>query len=195
MTPPATWADYRAMRWVGLYTRGVPDAAARRRRHELASDLFEHRAIVGESRSQQWQVLGRVLWGIPADLLWRRAAKAPRQRRLETGANMTLRKTTTVVLVLLAVLEVMVGFNAITAEGGGWQYGVPILAAAGLIALGLIQRDAAPRRSTVLCIVAATIPTVILHWMAPIFIPLWLGVSALAIVSEPGRHRPQPTIT
>jgi hypothetical protein len=189
------WADRGARRWVRTYTRGLPQEEANRRRDELASDLYEHRAASGQSHSQQLQVLGRVLWGIPADLSWRRAAKVPRERRLETGASMTLRKTTSAIFVLYAALMTLASFGTIGADGAGWKYSIPVVVAAGMIVLGVVLRDRAPRPSTVMIIVGAAAPAVVFYWIAVLFLPVWIGLSALAIASEPGRRRPTPVTT
>jgi hypothetical protein len=190
-------ADRLVATWTRLYTRGLPSDVAERRRDELASDLYEHASLQGRTSAQQREVIGRVLWGIPADLSWRRAAKAPRLRRLETGASMTLRNVTTGVFAFILLFDlwaaagVWLGAGAEDgADAGGWPYGVPFLVAAAVIALALKTRDEAPRRSTVLLVIAAATPAVVLFWMAPIFVPLWLVVSALAIASEPGRRTP-----
>jgi hypothetical protein len=56
-------------RWARSYTAGLPDDIAAERRAELESDLWEqqhdpdHRSGV--------EVIGRLLFGVPADLLWR----------------------------------------------------------------------------------------------------------------------------
>jgi len=180
--------DRAATTWTNLYTKGLPEEAASRRREEIQSDLFEHAGEVGRSPAQQADVLGRVLWGIPADLSWRRAARAPRERRLVTGETMTLRRVTFVAFVIYALFELWAGIGII--GGGYWAWGLPLLVGSGLMVLGLRQRDQAPRRSTVLLIVGATIPAVNLFWMAVIFLPIALLLSWMAIATEPGRRDP-----
>ncbi len=188
----STFGDRAARHWSSLYTGGLPTDVAQRRQEELASDLHEHASWGGVTSAQQAAVLGRVLWGIPADLSWRRAARAPRVRRLETGASMTLRKTTTVVVALYAAFNVWAGIGII--GGGYWLWGLPLLAAAGLLVLGIRQRDDAPRRSTVTIIAGAAVPAAVMYWMAPIFVPVLLLVAWLTIASEPGRRLPAPAV-
>lgn len=191
MTTQPTWADQAARRWVGHYTRAVDDAVASCRRDELESDLYEHRQFAGSAPAQQWDVLGRVLWGIPADLSWRRAALAS-TRRHDTGAvPMILRRTTTVVLVALAAFEVLAGISVVTADGAGWSYAIPQFVAAGLIAVGLVQRDTAPQRAAALFIIAALVPVATFYWMAPIFVPVAVLVIALVLASA----RRTPTVS
>lgn len=192
-------ADAVARGWTRAYTVGLPDEAARRRRAEIASDLHEHACWAGRSPAQQAHVLGRVLWGIPADLSWRRAARAPRERRLETGVPMTLNKTTTVVVGLVAVFNLWLGIGVLVGAGaddgtdaGGWRYGLPLWIAAGVLVYALSCRRTAPRRSTVLIVLGAAAPMAVLYWMAPVFVLPWLAVSVLAFLSEPGRRAPAP---
>ncbi len=180
--------DRAATTWTNLYTKGLPEEAASRRREEIQSDLFEHAREAGSTPAQQADVLGRVLWGIPADLSWRRAARVPRERRLVTGESMTLRRVTFVAFVIYALFELWAGIGII--GGGYWQWGLPLLAGSGLMALGLRQREDAPRRSTILLIVGASIPVVNLFWMAVIFLPIAVLLSWMAIATEPGRRDP-----
>ena len=190
MTPAGgtDWADRTARRWVTCYTRALDADTADRRRAELESDLYEHRGSTGSGPAQQWDVLGRVLWGIPADLSWRRAALASTRRR-DTGAPaMTLRTTTTLVLVLLALFELWAGIGVI--GGGGVAYATPLLVGAVLITVGLVKRDTAPGWATACFIVAALIPAVTLFWMAVIFLPMAAVVITLVVASS--RPRPSP---
>lgn len=194
MTAPATWADQAARWWVGRYTRAVDDTVAGFRRDELESDLYEHRQFAGSGPAQQWDVLGRVLWGIPADLSWRRAALAS-TRRHDTGAvPVILRRTTTIVLVALAAFELAAGISVVTADGAGWRYAVPLLLAAGLIAVGFAQRDRSPTLSAALFVVAALVPAATFYWMAPVFVPVVVLVAVLAITSARRTLRPSPAV-
>jgi hypothetical protein len=71
--------------WVACYTRGLPEAVRDARRAELRSDLHEHlrqAAGDGHGRLRVWlQVLGRMVRGMPDDLAWRFAQRAPAPRR------------------------------------------------------------------------------------------------------------------
>ena len=183
-------ADGIARAWVRAYTSGLPAETADRRRDELASDLHEHTCAGGRSA----QVLGRVLWGIPADLSWRRAARAPRERRLETGASMNLRKLTFGLFAVYALFDVWAALGVIlNPDGGGWPWGVALLGGATLIVLGLRVRDDGPRQSTVLLSLGALAP-LSFYWMLPLFLPIAVGLIWLAIVTEPGRRTPAPAV-
>ncbi len=187
MTP---LGDRAATAWTTFYTRGLPDETAERRRAEIASDLFEHAHEAGPTPAQQTEVLGRVLWGIPADLSWRRAARAPRERRLVTGEAMTLRKITFGAFAVYALFNLWAGVGII--GGGYWPWGLSLLVASALIVIALRQRDDAPRRSTILLIVAPALTALTLYWMIPIFGPVWLLLSWMAYATEPGRRDPVP---
>jgi hypothetical protein len=89
---PADMAAAIAIRWVGFYTRDLPARAARTRRDELVSDLFEHRAHDRRqgiaSSATGAAILQRVLLGVAADLRWRsRQLAARRSRNLATPAG------------------------------------------------------------------------------------------------------------
>ena len=182
-------ADRAAQAWSSLYTRGLPDEVADRRRQEIRSDLFEHAQAAGVTPAQQVDVLGRVLWGIPADLSWRRAARAPRERRLATGETMTLQKS--MFGAAIAVTVIYLWFALGFAFGGYWG-SLLALAGAAMIGVGLRVRDEHPRPSTVLYIVGFLCGMVSAYWMAVLLVPLWIAFSALAIASEPRRRTPAP---
>ncbi|MES1169618.1 MAG: hypothetical protein ABUL47_02900, partial [Leifsonia sp.] len=113
------WGDRVAQRWARWYTHGLAPDDAARRRAEIASDLYEHAAVDGRGPFQQRNVLGRVLWGIPADLSWRRAARASIDRRRETGAPMKLQRVLTGVGVGLVLFLLWAAAGSVNADGAG----------------------------------------------------------------------------
>ncbi|KQP01866.1 hypothetical protein [Leifsonia sp. Leaf264] len=64
---PTSQIDRLVLRWVGWYTRDLPDAAVDDRTGEIDSDLYEDRVNGATGRD----VASRWLRGIPADLTWR----------------------------------------------------------------------------------------------------------------------------
>jgi hypothetical protein len=184
----SAWADRIAQRWTAWYTRGLAAELAERRVAEIRSDLFDHATASGRSAAQQRNVLGRVLWGIPADLSWRRAARASSPRRRETGAPMRLQRSTTAVIIGLVLFELWAAVGSLTGDGGGARYATVLLVATALLCIGLAQRATSPRRSTVLIIAGAAAPVAVFYWMAPIFVPLFLAVSALVVASHQRRR-------
>lgn len=199
----ARFGDRVALVWALSYTRGLPPEAGERRRDEIRSDLHEHAATVGPSLGQQVHVLGRVLWGIPADLSWRRATVAPRGR-LAPGGTMNRTTISNVAVVvgvgLLAAFElamalgVTVGAGGEEGSDGSLLIGLVLLAGAVLLVAGLATRASAPRRSTVLISVGAIAPMIGLYWMAPVFVVPWLVVTGIAFWAEP-RPGAAPTPT
>jgi hypothetical protein len=87
----ATWV----LRWVALYTRGLPEGAARDRADEIASDLFEHNAAAvaadQSKRATTLSILTRALTGMGADVLWRERQLQQEQRRQLSAASPALR--------------------------------------------------------------------------------------------------------
>ncbi|KJC64879.1 hypothetical protein TZ00_04285 [Agreia bicolorata] len=83
------------LRWVALYTRGLPEAAARDRADEIASDLFEHNAaaVAAEqsNRATTVSILTRALTGMGADVLWRERQLQQEHRRQLSAASPALR--------------------------------------------------------------------------------------------------------
>lgn len=61
------WAERVVTWWVLLYTAALPRDPAAARRAEIASDLWEHRAVAGRGRG----ILLRAAAGFPSDISWR----------------------------------------------------------------------------------------------------------------------------
>lgn len=101
---------------------------------------------------------------------------------------MTLRTTTTIVLVGLGLFELWAALGVL--GGGGFRYATPLLLGAVLVLVGLLTRDTAPGWATACFIVAALIPTATLYWMAAIFLPV--AIVVIALVAASARPRPSP---
>ncbi len=187
MTRPG---DALARGWTAFYTRGLSDDVAARRRDEIASDLFEHADELGPSSGQQLTVVGRVLWGIPADLSWRREARASQARRVTSGEPMKLNRVMQVLVMLVCAFCAYGGVMLFGLGGAGLVYTVPLLIGAALIVGGLVLRTRAPRWSTVLLLIGTAAPVAAFYWMAAIFLPVWIVVAILIVVSEPRRRTP-----
>ena len=75
------------LRWVALYTRGLPNEARQDRRDEINDDLWSQLQDAAESgrggRSVSGEILARLLLGIPADVGWRL------EQRQVSGAHAT----------------------------------------------------------------------------------------------------------
>ena len=59
--------------WTRAYTAGLPESLATERRREIESDLWESQRDLGGDRvvNGAGEILGRLLVGVPDDVLWR----------------------------------------------------------------------------------------------------------------------------
>jgi hypothetical protein len=57
--------------WTRLYTCGLPSDVRNARRGEIDSDLWESVNDAGGDRGLAWQMIARLVIGIPDDLTWR----------------------------------------------------------------------------------------------------------------------------
>ena len=64
-----------ALRWVRLYTRGLPAEARADRYAEIESDLWEHRRDAGDRLGTELAILARCVRGAHADVGWRRSRR------------------------------------------------------------------------------------------------------------------------
>ena len=78
----------RALRWwVRLYTSGLSSGERGDRRDEIESDHHEHTHSSGtQSGDTAWQVLGRMVRGLPADVAWRLSRPGAERRAGHGGA-------------------------------------------------------------------------------------------------------------
>ena len=86
--------------WVRLYTSGLPSGERGGRRDEIESNHHEHAHGSGvHSRDTGWQVLGRMLRGLPADVAWRLSRPGAERRAARGGAVAVSRSGGVVALV------------------------------------------------------------------------------------------------
>jgi hypothetical protein len=92
-----------ARAWVRTYTAGLPPDARERRTEQLESDLWEHEADLaglGVTPSLAGlEILGRLVRGIPADVLWRFQLEGPRME-----IKIPFERMTGLLLLALAIL-------------------------------------------------------------------------------------------
>lgn len=105
-------------RWVALYTRGLPAAVRDARREEIAADLWSQAQDTtrfdGSAGPASDDILGRLLFGLWADITWRleqgrRVRGRPVQRSLSTGTRILA------ALAIIGGLTVAVGLAISTA--------------------------------------------------------------------------------
>jgi hypothetical protein len=133
-------------RWARLYTRNLPDSAARRRVEEIDADLHDHiaheRAAGTSDRRIAWSIAARMARGLPADASWR-------ARTSRSGLRVVL-----VTAALLLVPFVAMQFTDEVAWGAfDFVFAAILLGGAGL----LIERAMRRPRNRVPRIVAATL--------------------------------------
>lgn len=189
-----------AQRWVRIYTSRLPSTDAVERRDEILSDLWEHHTDAVESgRSRlrhNFEVIERVLSGIPADLSWRRGIQQS-QRRLDTGDPMTTQQSTprsTTVLIAVASLGIITPVPFVALLGTGlksqellWVLGSFALAAILAIGLGLRLRTNRPVISTGLLLVGAFAPSLAWFWLPPVYL---VTVAIMVVAVFTARNEP-----
>ena len=114
---PYARAVHRVLRWCDFYTDGLAVAAARDRRSELESDLWEHAQWAertGRSASATARgILLRAAKGAPSDLSWRRE-----RQRIESGLSPRDRRDRRLSLgaagVVIAATAMLLGFGGET---------------------------------------------------------------------------------
>lgn len=175
-------------RWVAAYTRGLPPDVRDRRREEIASDLYEH-AVADRGPGHSTRVLRRLLTGVPADLAWRRSVQADaafeagRFSRRGVKVAVSITTVTAAIQVVIAVAA-GVGWGADPGtEPGGVRYALPLLVGALLLAHAVAAQMAKGQVALASCLVGVFVPSVVLPWMAPVFVPagLVVGTSLIGI--------------
>ena len=86
--------------WVRLYTSGLPSGEGSDRRDEIESNHHEHTHGSGPyDGDTAWQVLGRMVRGLPADLAWRLSRPGAERRAVRGGVTAVDRGGAAVALV------------------------------------------------------------------------------------------------
>jgi len=173
-------------RWVRGYTAWVGAEAAERRCAEIASDVWEQRADARERglapATAAFSIAGRVVAGIPADLMW------VRTQRLAMRGQQANRKALTMntfghlaarwwwvlgaaVLAILGVVALVIG----DADLQRMQVGIIVA----LLVAGIALRQFLPRTAATLIVIGAGIPAVLIWapWVMIIGIATLLGAA------------------
>jgi hypothetical protein len=188
--------------WVSVYSRGLPEHERAARRAEIDSDLWEHTHVGAESGQRPadtgFEILTRLLLGIPADLAWRRALAHPTsQRRPSTsherpittrGITMLRRLVAVVAIVLTATSGLFLLYNGLgmlTDEGReAWmlRFGLWETATGAVLLLGLLATARWPRVGTALIALGALVAAATHYWMAFIGVPLAIVIIVAAVM-------------
>jgi hypothetical protein len=102
---PASWSRRAVRGWTQLYTAGAHSAARDARRAQIDSDLWEHaadaQALGRTSRGLAFEVAGRMVRGIPADIAWRLGSGG-----FEMRSMLVIERGTGLVMLLVSFLIV-----------------------------------------------------------------------------------------
>jgi hypothetical protein len=162
-------ASRGVLRWVSLYTRGLPAETASDRMAEIESDLHEHatlRCSTGGTASLPAEIRSRAFRGAMSDLLWRdgemrsfRAARLSTMTRRERGTTRLLSWVLLLAAALVSAGGLVASVRAATNISiyGGAGLGIPIFVTAVLavLSLGLIRFTASRAAGVLLLIVAS----------------------------------------
>lgn len=193
-------------RWAGFYTRKLPAAQRDDRLSEIESDLWEH-ASCGrhDDRSEAdiaFEILLRMLKGVPADLLWRRtvALRAAGHRAGTAPAPFSKGATDVLKRVLIAVANAIAvaggAFLIINALGSGLIDGseadmvfFAIEALGGLmLIIGVFYARSSPRIGAWLMVGGALLTAVWHFWAWFLFVPPAMLVIVGAIAGLQSRR-------
>lgn len=191
----ATWL---ASAWSRTYTRSLPHDVREARRAEIASDVHEH-AAHGIARGDDpadvgFELLVRVLFGVPADLVWRwgvthgsRRAVLITQRKVRTMATRLFVALGVVLTALAGVFMIVNGFGVAFFGGAvpGETYplwGAIEMASGVLMLAGLVVSSRSPRVGTTLVILGVLAVSVTHVWLLAINVPIAIVLIAAAIV-------------
>ncbi len=184
-------ADRITLRWVGWYTRGLPEPVRDERRSEIASDLWEHRVDAGQGLRAELGILSRMARGSLADLSWRQSRRRGRRvaapRAVARGIGWALAVLSYMLLVgqFSWAASAFVGLDL---YGEDWAPGdvewysriaslLLVLLVGGAV---LILRH--PRLGAALVIAGLVVTPIVFWWAAPMYAPMVLAVGAATIV-------------
>lgn len=182
--------------WGRLYTRGLPAAQRERRLAELESDLHEHLDFARSTRQAaadtDFEVLSRLLLGVPADLAWRWAInRGARHRSLLLGRMVNVGKRVLLglgvaVSVVLGAHFVMNGVGILLGGGEGGEpltpWGVIEIVGGLMLLAGPALASRQPRVGAMLVVVGALVIGSTHLWLAAVNIPVGAALIAAAVV-------------
>lgn len=185
--------------WSTAYTSGLSESLRTIRLAEIESDLWEHQDWArGEGEATVdtgFEILSRLVLGIPADITWRHATKvsglAPASK---TGAKQMLNR---LFAAIATVLTIAVGIFAAGAtglrdDGGGFAF-LP-LAAGMLLVAGVVAGTWSRRIGTALVAAGSLALVALMPWMAGATVPLG-AVMVLGSLSRGHGSRDQAQTT
>ena len=189
------------LRWVAVYTRGLPADVRQDRRDEIADDLWSQRDDAAESgradRSVSGEILARLLLGIPADVGWRLEQRAPGVRQAP-ATNPTTGSRAVAVLAILGgigwliwpILQAIYGEAAWADPTGAWLMMFSVVGgtwalAGAMIALEVGYQDRIRGWVAALSLLGASVA--VLSVLGPFGAIVAMPVGSAALLSELGR--------
>lgn len=191
-------AEHITLRWVALYTRGLPAAAGVNRRREIESDLWEHRAHAGGGLRVELAVLSRTVRGALADLSWRREQRTgwrlPRPRSIARAIGWAVAAVSYALLVAQFswASTALVGLDL---YGEDWAPGdVESYSRTCAVLLALLVGGAAllrvrPRTGATLVAAGVAVPPVVFWWAALFYAPMAVAIAVAATTLARRRRR------
>lgn len=185
-----------ARTWTRLYTRGLPEPQRSWRLLELESDIHEHLAhalTAGKKMADtSFEVLLRVLLGIPADLSWRRGVtRGVRSGSLLLGRMMSVVKRALLGLgvaasMLLGAYFVMNGIGIAVGGGEGGEsmlvWGVLEVVAGVMLVVGPPLASRRPRLGAILVVLGTLVIAVTHVWLVAVNVPVGAALIAAAVL-------------
>lgn len=194
--PPYPLPIEFAPAWARLYTRGLPHRQRARRLAELEADLHDHLAYARSTRQQaadtSFEVLLRVLLGVPADLSWRWGiTRGARPGSLLLGRTINMGKRVLIGLgvaasVLFGAYFVLNGVGILLGGGEGGEsllpWGVIELVSGLLLLAGPAMASRQPRVGATMIVLGTVVIAVTHVWLIAVNIPIGAALIAAAII-------------
>lgn len=191
-------AERITLRWVSLYTRGLPAVVGDERRREVESDIWEHRAHAGAGRRVELAVLSRTVRGLPADLSWRRGQRTGSRLPSRTAVARALGWAVAVVSYSFLVAQFTWASTALVGldfYGEDWApgdvewYSRTCAALLALLVAGAAVLRRRPRTGAALVAAGVVVPPVVFWWAAPLYAPMAIAIVGAAAVLARRRRR------
>lgn len=195
---PGAWSVAVARGWARLYTRGLHEPQRSWRLAELESDLHEHLAHARDAGDDpadtSFEVLLRVLLGVPADLSWRwEISRGVRPGTLLLGRMISMVERALLglgvaVTTLLGAYFIVNGVGIATGLGRGdgdssmLLWGVIEVVAGLLLVAGPMIASRRPRIGAGVIVGGTLIITVTHVWLLAFNVPIAIALIAAAVV-------------
>lgn len=188
--------------WTKAYTRGLSSEQREGRIAEIESDLWEHQAAddaAGVAPADTgFEMLMRFIFGVPADLLWRRsvagslrAARYPLSPMDMKGRSMIKRFMAAlgpVLVFVLALFQIANGVGILLAVQEEFVWGLLELGTGVFLLIGLALTRRSPRLGTGIIIATVTVAAGLHFWMPFLAFPVALVIIATMVVRARTPH-------